>query len=94
METFFFDLLESDFVLLSPFVLPGTVLDEYSTIDVELTGLAFAGEDVLIDTVALGYILVVFSSGLSDINVSPRRIPIRPSRRTRSVAYCSSKGTR
>lgn len=48
----FLDLLVSDFILLSPFVLPGTILDEDGTIDVELTSLTFAREDVIIDTVA------------------------------------------
>lgn len=48
----FFDLLESDFILLSPFVLPGSVLNKDSPIDVLLTGLAFAGEDVVIDAIA------------------------------------------
>lgn len=46
------DLLVFDFVLLSPFVPPGTVFYEDGTIDVELTSLTIAGEEVIIDAVA------------------------------------------
>lgn len=52
VEASFFDLLEFDLVLLSPFMLPRTVPDEHSTTNVELTGLAFAGKDIIKDTVA------------------------------------------